>query len=172
MLDENNTPAETGTPDDVVPVQTTRWGIIDVPGGDLIDLPGGLLGLESGERFVLVRPGDDATFFWLQSTSRPDVAMVVTDPTWFHADYSVELREETRRDLGLAPGEDASVVQTLVVVNKVSDATGEWLTGNLMGPILVNTLTRRGRQVVLGERKWGMRQPLLQLAPAVSAKSA
>ena len=154
-------------------VPTTRWGTIDVPAGDVITLDGGLLGLDGGERFVLVRPSDEATFFWLQSVERAETAMVVTDPAWFVAGYDAAARPDCRRELGLPEagggGGGGGGVQTLVVVNKVAGADGEWLTGNLMGPILVNAHTRRGRQVVLGERRWGMRQRLMKLDSAPHA---
>jgi flagellar assembly factor FliW len=55
------------------------------------------------------------------------------------------------------------------VCNKV----GDWLTGNLLGPIVVNAANHLAQQVVLTEKKWTTRQPLLRLAPEVPlAKSA
>ena len=152
-------------------VRTSRWGTIEVPAGDVLTIEGGLLGLDAGERFVLVRPGEGATFFWLQSVERAGMAMVVTDPAWFVGDYGIAGRADLRRELGLPEGGEGGV-QVLVVVNKVAEPDGEWLTGNLLGPVLVNAHTRRGKQIVLGERRWGMRQRLMRLDPAPAARSA
>ena len=59
--------------------------------------------------------------------------------------------------------------QVFVICNKV----GEWLTGNLLGPIVVNAQNRLAQQVVLTEKKWTTRQPLLRLQSEVPlAKSA
>jgi flagellar assembly factor FliW len=56
-----------------------------------------------------------------------------------------------------------------VICNKV----GDWLTGNLLGPIVVNAQNRLACQVVLTEKKWTTRQPLIKLQTEVPlAKSA
>ena len=60
-------------------------------------------------------------------------------------------------------------MQVFVICNKV----GDWLTGNLLGPILVNARNRLAQQVVLTEKKWTTRQPLLRLQSDIPlAKSA
>ncbi|HEX5866254.1 MAG TPA: flagellar assembly protein FliW, partial [Beijerinckiaceae bacterium] len=89
----------------------------------------------------------------------------VTDPTIFFKDYEVPLREEMRQDLELA---DATTLQVFVICNKV----GDWLTGNLLGPLVVNAQNRLGQQVVLTEKKWTTRQPLIRLEAELLAKSA
>jgi len=94
------------------------------------------------------------------------VAFVVTDPNTFFKEYDVPLRKETFEDLAFT---DLKFAQVLVICNKVD----EWLTGNLLGPIVVNGENRTAQQVVLTEKKWTTRQPLLRLASEVTlAKSA
>ena len=84
----------------------------------------------------------------------------------FFKEYSVPVRQETQLELQ-AP--DAQAVQVFVICNKV----GDWLTGNLLGPIVVNVQNRLGQQIVLTEKKWTTRQPLLRLETMVPlAKSA
>jgi flagellar assembly factor FliW len=56
-----------------------------------------------------------------------------------------------------------------VICNRV----GEWLTGNLLGPIVINNKTKQAQQVVLTEKKWTTRQPLVRLEAELRlAKSA
>ena len=60
-------------------------------------------------------------------------------------------------------------MQVFVICNNV----GEWLTGNLLGPLVVNAENRLAQQVVLTEKKWTTRQPLLKLQSEMPlAKSA
>ena len=54
---------------------------------------------------------------------------------------------------------DPGFAQVLVICNKVD----HWLTGNLMGPLVINAANCLGVQLVLTEKKWTTRQPLLQL---------
>ena len=81
----------------------------------------------------------------------------MTDPTTFFKDYEVPMREETLGDLEFS---DLKFAQVFVICNKI----GDWLTGNLLGPIIVNSESRIAQQVVLTEKKWTTRQPLLRLA--------
>jgi flagellar assembly factor FliW len=146
-------------------VRTTRFGVIDIAEDRVITLPKGLLGFPRATRFCLLEPGDDACFFWLQSVDEPSLAFVVTDPSLFVTDYSVPLRPEQMSELGLSRLEDA---QVFVIVNKVD----QQLTGNLQGPLVINTLTRTGDQLVLAEKRWTTRHPLVRVGAAARAASA
>jgi flagellar assembly factor FliW len=147
-------------------IQTTRFGQLTVEDERIMSLPSGLLGFPNQNRFALIQTGTENYFFWLQSVDDPNLAFVVTDPTIFFKDYDVPVREETQQELKVT---DPSFLQVFVICNKV----GEWLTGNLLGPIVVNAENRLAQQVVLTEKKWTTRQPLLRLATDVPlAKSA
>jgi flagellar assembly factor FliW len=147
-------------------IETTRFGQMTVDDDRIISLPKGLLGFPNHTRFALIQTGQENYFFWLQSIDEPNLAFVVTDPSIFFKDYEVPVREETSADIELT---DPQAVQVFVICNKVD----EWLTGNLLGPIVVNAQNRLAQQVVLTEKKWTTRQPLLKLQTEVPlAKSA
>jgi flagellar assembly factor FliW len=145
-------------------VRTTRFGVVQIAEDRVIHFPKGLLGFTSYTRYCLLEPGDDACFFWLQSVDEPSLAFVITDPSLFIPEYSVPIRPEQMTDLKLNKLEDA---QVFVIVNKV-DAT---LTGNLQGPLIINTLTRTGEQMVLAEKRWTTRHPLVKVGAAQPAQA-
>ena len=146
-------------------VRTTRFGVIEIAEDRVITFPRGLLGFPECRRYCLLEPGDDACFFWLQSLDDPSLAFVVTDPSLFVPEYSVPIRTEQMGDLGLSRLEDA---QVFTIVNKVDG----FLTGNLQGPLVINTLTRQGEQMVLAEKRWTTRHQLVKVAEPVRAQSA
>jgi flagellar assembly factor FliW len=147
-------------------IQTSRFGTLDVEDDRVMTFPNGLLGFPNRSRFALVQTGSENYFFWLQSVEDPNLAFVITDPNIFFKDYDVPVREESQQELRIG---DASTVQIFVICNKV----GEWLTGNLLGPLIVNSENRLAQQVVLTDKKWTTRQPLLKLqAELPLAKSA
>jgi flagellar assembly factor FliW len=147
-------------------IQTTRFGTLSVDDSRVMTVPKGLLGFPQHTRFALIQTSEENYFFWLQSIDEPGLAFVVTDPGIFFKDYDVPIREETLVDLAI---EDTAAVQFFVICNKVDN----WLTGNLLGPIVVNAANRHAEQVVLTEKKWTTRQPLLKLqADLPLAKSA
>jgi flagellar assembly factor FliW len=145
-------------------IQSTRFGTLSVDDERIIEFPSGLLGFPEHKRFALIQTGEENYFFWLQSVDEPNLAFVVADPAIFFKGYEVPLRDETRQELRLADEEGAErFLQVFVICNKV----GEWLTGNLLGPLVVNAGNRLAQQVVLTEKKWTTRQPLLRLESEV-----
>lgn len=147
-------------------IATTRFGTLNVDDDRVINFPKGLLGFPDHSRFALIQTGEENYFFWLQSVDEPNLAFVVTDPSIFFKDYEVPIKGETQSELAL---EDAAHAQVFVICNKVED----WLTGNLLGPIVVNAQNRTAHQVVLTDKKWTTRQPLMRLQAQVPlAKSA
>jgi flagellar assembly factor FliW len=146
-------------------VRTTRFGTVTISDDRVISFSKGLLGFGSYTRFCLLEPAEDACFYWLQSVEEPSLAFVVTDPSFFVADYSVPIRPEQMADMGISQLSDA---QVFVIVNKVDQT----LTGNLQGPLVVNSRTRVGEQFVLAEKKWTTRHPLVALSAQAGRKAA
>ncbi len=146
-------------------VRTTRFGSVSIADDRIIEFPRGLLGFSHHKKYCLLEPSEESVFFWLQSLDDPSLAFVVTDPSLFTPDYSVPIRPEQMEGLELGKLEDA---QVFVIVNKVEGN----LTGNLQGPLVVNTLTRRGEQMVLAEKRWTTRHVLMKANTAQRAMSA
>ncbi|MBN1846162.1 MAG: flagellar assembly protein FliW [Sedimentisphaerales bacterium] len=137
-------------------IHTTRFGQIEVDEERLLLFGHGILGFPEDRRFVLLQTNAEGNFFWLQSVDRPDVAFVVCDPLLFVPDYQVPLRPEDGERIELRSMADT---QVMVIVNKIDRI----LTGNLQGPLVINARNRRGCQLVLSEKKYSTRHPLMSL---------
>ena len=143
--------------------QTTRFGELDVDPTEEIAFPRGLLGFPGRTRFLLL-PADQGDepkpFWWLQSTEDGGLAFVVTDPHLHVPNFRVPVGRAALAAIGLEGGAAAAeAVQVFVIVNK----RGNTLTGNLQGPLIVNTATRVGEQFVLSDKRFGTHVPLLNL---------
>jgi flagellar assembly factor FliW len=143
-------------------IETSRFGPVDVDDGRVITFEKGLLGFGGHTRFVLLQPGDEGYFFWLQSVQTAELAFVVTDPSLFVADYTVPLREDQMKEMGIASVDSA---QVFVIVNK----RGTTLTGNLQGPLVISTANRTGEQLVLSDKRFHTRVPLVELGEPAKA---
>ena len=137
-------------------IETTRFGPMEVDPDRVITMPKGMLGFPLHREYALVATSDDSPFYWLQAVNEPSLAFVVCDPTLFIAEYAVGLKGDDQELLGVASEQEITL---LVVCNKVDDL----LTGNLQGPIAVNTATHVAKQLVLSEKRWSTRHPLLKL---------
>ena len=153
-------------------IETTRFGLLDIDDHRLIHFDKGLLGFSTCRDYVLIEAGEPGSnsaennFWWLQSVDLPELAFVVTDPAIFVPTYKVPIHAEQMQSLGLSSIDDA---QVLVIVNKRQHS----LTGNLQGPLIVNTRSRRGEQMVLSDRRFTTRVPLMDIhVPALVAAVA
>ena len=72
------------------------------------------------------------------------------------------VRPEQMADLELDKLEDA---QVFCIVNKVGDT----LTGNLQGPLVINTIKFVGEQMVLAEKRWTTRHELMKVGQSAAA---
>jgi flagellar assembly factor FliW len=146
-------------------VNTTRFGQVEVDPARIITFAKGLLGFPRYKNYALLQPGEDSYFYWLQSTDTPELAFVVTDPSLFVSSYRVPLKREQLQEMAMEAPEEA---QVFVIVNK----RGNLLTGNLQGPLVIHVQNRTGEQLVLSDRRFTTRVPLLELAANLAAASA
>jgi flagellar assembly factor FliW len=146
-------------------INTSRFGEVDVDQTRIINFPKGMLGFPKYKQYVLIEAGEESYFWWLQSIEIPDLAFVVTDPSMFVPTYKVPLKTEQMQEIGLESLEEA---QVFVIVNKRDQV----LTGNLQGPLVIHCGKRVGVQLVLSDRRFTTRVPLIELGTAVHAASA
>lgn len=142
---------------------TTRFGKVTIDAEDILLFPHGLLGYEDNQHWVLLADADNPAIGWLQSVSRPGLAMGVISPRRFVPGY--HLRVDRAELAGLQLGkEDRTYVLTLISKHDGS------LTTNLRAPVVINLQRRLGRQVVTSDE-----QPLRHLlasSPVSLRKSA
>ena len=113
-------------------VQSTRFGSFEVPDEAVIEFPNGILGLR-GRLWTLVARDPDSDFLWLHSLEDPSLALPVTNPWLFFADYVVEIDEGDAKRIGIEKPEDADVYVTVRAAEALED-----FRANLRAPILVH----------------------------------
>ncbi|MEW6263494.1 MAG: flagellar assembly protein FliW [Thermodesulfobacteriota bacterium] len=138
-------------------IRTTRFGEMDIDPEATISTPGGLIGFPNEERYVLIRHSPDSPFFWFQAVDNPDLAFVIIDPALFKPDYQVPLPEALISALKADSPEEISVF-VIVTIPRQDPQT---MTANLLGPLVINTQARLGRQIVLDERQYSHRHPIM-----------
>jgi len=138
-------------------IETSRFGPLEVDEERLIRFPKGILGFPNQQDYALIQTAENSVFYWLQAVDRPDLAFVICDPRVFVPDFVVPVKLEELTQIGLS---DPSSAQVFTIVNKVDSM----LTGNLQGPLIVNVDTREAKQLVLSDRRYSTRHPLMNLS--------
>lgn len=122
-------------------IRTTRFGPLELEDADIIQFPSGPLGLDDCRQWVLLADAQNSSLGWLQSTTRPEVALAVVSPHRFVPHYQFKVYRSELAPLELTNLKDAHVL-TIVSKNEHS------ITLNLKAPIVINLERRLGRQVV------------------------
>jgi flagellar assembly factor FliW len=125
----------------------------DIPDGVLIDFAGGLPGFPASRQFRLERLAPELDpFCVMRSVNEAEICFVLVPPGAMFPDYTIEIDEQHVASLGLETADDA-VVMTIVTL-------GEPPTANLLGPVVVNRLTRSAAQVVQYQADYRAAEPL------------
>ena len=137
-------------------IQSTRFGELNVSEDDVIYFSKGLPGFAEEQRFALLPQGEESPFFFLQSIKDPNLTFLLVDPFAFFAEYHFEIDDKLVAQLGLS-AEQPPIA--LCIVN-VPQGKMQDMTANLSAPIIINRFARLGRQVVLTDTSYSLRQRL------------
>ncbi len=140
-------------------VKTTRFGEIEVPDESLITFPEGVVGFKDAHGFVIFDCGDQGIFKWLQSTDIPELAFVICEAPLIVPQYQVIIGPKEQDILELQKTEDAAVCLILVIPEDPQETTA-----NLLGPIVMNSESRLGMQLVLVNPEYSTRYKIFQPA--------
>ncbi|MEB3236423.1 MAG: flagellar assembly protein FliW [Candidatus Sericytochromatia bacterium] len=145
-------------------IVSQQLGCLEYGEQDLLSFPDGILGFPQWHGYLLVDQDDVAPLRWLQPVDEPAVTFTVLDPYLFIPDYRVRLGDEDRTALDLKDEDEPAV---LVLVTIPEDPSQ--MTANLLGPLVFNPRTSRGRQLVLHDSGYPIRHPLVAPAPEAEA---
>ena len=130
-------------------LRTTRFGDIPLDNARVFDFPEGLLGFPDAQHFLAIDVEDDPDMYWLQCVDDGGLAFLAISPWLYFPDYEPEIDENEQLVLELDQPDDATVLCLLTI-----DRDADLVTANLLGPIVLNTAAKRGRQVVLADVRW------------------
>jgi flagellar assembly factor FliW len=117
-----------------------------------ITLTQGLLGLETYTKFKF-QPFEEGTpFYTLQSLESQDLSLIVMDPALLVEDFAFDLSDDDVRELAITDPDDVMVMVVLTVPENPQD-----MTANLLGPLVLNRKSNKGKQVVLHGSDWPVR---------------
>jgi len=107
-------------------------------------------------QFFQLMQEEESPFFLIQSTEEKDVGFWVVDPFAFFPEYKFELSDVAKEALRVEEQSPIAVFSILTIRGN------NQATVNLKAPVVVNLSNRMGRQVILQEDTYSIRQPLFE----------
>lgn len=138
----------------------TRFGDLEIHDEDVFTFVYGLIGFPTLQRFVLLSSKPDSPFRWLQSLDEPSIAFLVTDPFHYVEQYDPMISLGVAEEIHLTDDTPRMIVTTA----SIPRGKPEEMTLNLAGPIVMNLVTREGRQVVLEDEAYTTKHRVFQQA--------
>lgn len=134
-------------------LQTKHFGEIEYDENLSICFDDGLPGFQDRHNFIVLleTPGDD-TICWLQSVDDGDLAFAMINIYNIKPDYNPLVRPDEIESLGDLKGNNLLIYNILVIPNDVKH-----MRANLKAPIVINPVTRKGRQVLLNNDEYEVR---------------
>ena len=126
---------------------TRLFGAIDIPDDKIIVLENGMIGLPEMKHFALIFDEEKeggGKIKWLQSMDDPETAFPVMDPTVVEADYNPMINDEILKPLGELNEDNTFILTTVTVPKDI-----EKMSMNLKAPIVINTDTKKGAQIIV-----------------------
>ncbi len=127
---------------------TTRlFGEIEIGEEKLVPIEQGLIGFPNLNHFTLIfdsEKEEKSGIMWLQSLDDGEVAIPVLVPTELMPEYNPTVNNELLEGLGSLTPENIYVLVTVTVPKDIRR-----ISVNLKAPIIVNTDTNRGCQLIV-----------------------
>jgi len=130
------------------------------------ELPAGMIGFPEATRLEVILNPEELPFMWLRCVDNHSLSFIVLEPHALIPGYTIELSDDDAARLGIEQPED---VYLFNVVNFKADHP-EAATVNLIGPVVVNRRTLKGRQMIIANyADYSARHPLIATGSAGQA---
>lgn len=134
-------------------LNTKHFGEININEEQIITFSDGIPGFESLTKYSIIQTQDpDSAFCWMQSTENAELAFALVNPFMIKADYEFELTQEKLDMLNIRAPEEVVVYAIVVIPEDVSKASM-----NLKAPIIINSTTKKGAQIIIDNSKYEIR---------------
>ncbi len=135
--------------------ESKNLGTIEYTQEDVINFEKGILAFEDNKEFVIIR-NEDTEFYYLQSLEDDEVTFILVDLKTAMPNYNPEVEVEQLEDLGEI-NNNLGIYNICTVQEEMED-----MTVNLLGPLVINLDTRKGKQVIVSKDDYSIKHKLFK----------
>lgn len=134
-------------------IQTKYFGEIDIDEKNIINFKQGIPGFEEYKKYAILDIEGKNDLKCFQSIDESEICLLTVIPWEYFMDYEIQLSDEELQELGLIKPDDVAVYNVLSVRK-------DQITANLVAPIVINVLNGMGKQIILSNTKYHIRQEI------------
>ena len=140
-------------------IKTRLLGEVEIDDEDIIVFPDGILGFEESRKFILLDIPENDVYKVLQDTDNEFVCFVVVNPWAFFDNYEIDIPDDELLKINIRNKEQLAVMSIVTMSGEFEKSTV-----NLLAPVIINMVSKFGRQYVLNNGIYRTRHPLFQKA--------
>ncbi|MDJ0840957.1 MAG: flagellar assembly protein FliW [Acidobacteriota bacterium] len=138
-------------------IPSVTFGEVEIDEAKVFEFPEGIPGLKGITQYFIIDRVDLAPFKWLQACQPGYLSLMMLDPVLIDNTYKVNFKDEHRKIIGDCE-ESELLTQAIIVVPE----DPKQMTANLLAPLLFNTKTRKGMQVVVEGHRNNLRVKVIK----------
>jgi flagellar assembly factor FliW len=139
-------------------VKTKHFGEVELDDDKVLTFNSGIFGFEECKRFTILynnEKGDRPSISWLQSLDMEELALPVVSPSLVMDSYDPIVNDDVLDSLGKLTEENLDILLTLTVPYDLTK-----MTTNLKAPIIINSDTKYGCQIVAENEDYVIKYPV------------
>ncbi len=134
-----------------------RFGEQEIAQDKVIVFPDGIPGFEVYKNYALFDDPDSEPFQWLLSTDNSRLGFVVVNPLYIWANYDPKISRDDLKTLEVTQPDDILLFSIVTLADDPME-----VTANLSGPLVVNSVTRKARQLALLDDRYATKHKILE----------
>ena len=138
-------------------MNTKYFGEIEFEDNKIILFKEGIPGFRELTKYIIIEDPEE-TFVYLQSVENGDISFMTMNPYMLKSDYIIDIKQSYIDSLG---GGDTESFLVTVIAN-IKDDFKE-ATVNLVAPIIIQSETQLGMQIILEETKYTTKHKIKEL---------
>lgn len=137
-------------------VDIKKQEINEIENNSVIIFDKGIPGFRELSKFVLAPVEENDLFMILQSVEDADIGLLVINPFQFKEDYEINIPDNVVKELDIKSEKDILLYSVVTLNNDPKK-----ITANLMAPIIINVNNNRGKQLILENSGYKIKEPIL-----------
>ncbi len=145
-------------------VTTKLFGEIDIEDEKIITFADGIIGFSNLKEFTIIAEETEekkSSILWLQSMTDGEFSIPVINPLFVKPDYNPSVEDELLKAIGGFDEDNITVLVTITVPEEI-----EKMSVNLRAPLVINSNTTKGCQIILDGDDTDIRFPIYDILKA------
>lgn len=123
----------------------------------VIRFPVGLPGFEKARKFIIMSVPEHQPFHWMECVDEDNnIRFAIINPMAFRPDYQPKIKKDELASLDIKDPKDLLLYVIVTLRSPLVESTA-----NLMGPLFINIRDRVGKQIIIENDAYSLRERII-----------